>query len=154
MAISKDAILGDPVSAYTEGARVYHDANQTIASATNTILAFNSERFDTDTIHDTVTNNSRLTCKTAGKYLIIGSIKWQSTSAGNYRRTQIYLNGATSIAEANIGPENEWQITVSCIYDLAVNDYVEIRVIQDSGVSLTVNSVANSSPEFMIQRIG
>ena len=35
------------------GARVYHNANQSISNTTVTALAFNSERWDTDTIHDT-----------------------------------------------------------------------------------------------------
>ncbi|GAI09725.1 unnamed protein product, partial [marine sediment metagenome] len=37
---------------YTEGARVYHSASQTIPDAIGTYLAFDSERYDTDNIHD------------------------------------------------------------------------------------------------------
>ena len=56
------------VEGYTEGARVYNTGNLTITNATETALTYNSEHFDTDTIHDTGSNTSRLTCKTAGKY--------------------------------------------------------------------------------------
>ncbi|MBA7658568.1 hypothetical protein ES703_66527 [subsurface metagenome] len=37
---------------YWHGARVYHDADQAIPHATGTMLSFNSERWDTDAIHD------------------------------------------------------------------------------------------------------
>src|SRR5262245_40483526 len=63
-------------------ARAYHSANQSINSGTNTTLNFDSERFDSDTIHDNVTNNSRLTCKTAGKYLICCNVRWASNATG------------------------------------------------------------------------
>src|SRR6266576_1935140 len=58
--------------------RVFHNAAQSLTTGVATALAFNSERFDqagnvADTQHDTVTNNSRLTCRYAGVYLISGT---------------------------------------------------------------------------------
>jgi hypothetical protein len=141
---------------YTEGARVYHSVDQSIPNATVTVLAFDSERYDTDDIHDTVTNNSRLTCKTAGKYLIIGQVRFYANSTG-WRWVDIYLNGTTYIAafrlDANSASDHE--MVIASIYDLAVNDYVELRVVQTSGGSLSVLAPNNGiSPEFMMQRIG
>ena len=49
------------------GAHAYHNAAQSINTASETTLALNSERWDTDSIHDTAVNNSRLTCVTPGK---------------------------------------------------------------------------------------
>src|SRR5919108_3473294 len=59
--------------------RVFHNATQSITTATETALAFNSERWDTafgsaSTQHDTATNNSRLTAQYAGKYLVVGHV--------------------------------------------------------------------------------
>ena len=51
------------------GARVYNDANISIPDNTETAVTFNTEEWDTDTIHDPSTNPERLTAKTAGKYL-------------------------------------------------------------------------------------
>lgn len=136
-------------------ARAFHNANQSINNTTATTLAFNSERFDTDTIHDTATNNSRLTCKTAGKYLVFAHVQWAS-GAGTYRQTNLFLNGATNIAIV-IGPPSSGNVTyqhVSTVYDLAVNDYVEIIVQQDSGGALNVVASGNASPEFGMVRVG
>src|SRR5712671_3909345 len=59
--------------------RVFHNAAQSTTNITQTVLAFNSERYDqaagaAAAQHDTVTNNSRLTCLYAGIYKITGTI--------------------------------------------------------------------------------
>jgi Tfp pilus assembly protein FimT len=139
---------------FQPAARVFHNAAQSITSATTTAIAFNSERYDTDTIHDTVTNNSRLTCKTAGKYAITGQVEFASSATGN-RQLFLRLNGATTIAYKTQAAVNGLitNMDVSTQYDLAVNDYLEVLVWQDSGGSLNVNSSGNNSPEFMMARV-
>ena len=41
--------------------KVGHNSNQIIANGVNTTLNFDIEDYDTDTMHDTVTNNERIT---------------------------------------------------------------------------------------------
>lgn len=140
---------------FPAAARVYHNANQSIANATDTILAFNSERFDTDVIHDTVTNNSRLTCKTAGKYQITAGIGWAANATG-YRIVHILHNGSVKIASETApvvsATVNQFQ-NVTTFYDLAVNDYVEVQVEQTSTAALNVLVLANRSAEFMMVKV-
>jgi hypothetical protein len=147
-------LRGDGLWAAVSAARAMHNTSQAITTATLTALALNSERFDNDAIHDTATNNSRLTCKTAGKYQISGSIEWASNATGE-RHCYIRLNGATSIS-AIVSPAvatNVTAMSITTIYDLAVNDYVELAVYQTSGGNLNINSVGNSSPEFMMVKV-
>ena len=40
------------------------------------------------------------------------------------------------------------------IYELAVNDYVQMGVYQDSGGNLNLNAVGVYSPAFMMEYIG
>lgn len=137
---------------YTQGARVYHNTTQTVSSGTPLAVAFNSERYDTDTCHDNATNNSRLTATTAGKYLIVGNINWSSPVAGDL---DIRLNGSTYIAAHGItGSAQVVYNVVMTIWDMGAGDYVELMAIQSSGGSVTINSSASYSPEFMMQRIG
>jgi hypothetical protein len=140
--------------------RVFHNANQTLTTATNTALAFNSERFDqaggaSAAHHDTVTNNTRLTCLYAGVYQITGNIDWASGSTG-FRQLAIRLGGATFIAveerAASSGSVNRQNVTT--LYALAVNDYVELVATHTQGANLAVVSSANFSPEFMFVRVG
>lgn len=152
---TETGLAGGGAGGYTQGARVYNNANLSISNATQVALTFNTERYDTDTIHDTSSNTSRLTCKTAGKYLIIANAEFAANATG-VRGLYIRLNGATliGITHAQITSGDGAIFTVSTIYDLAVNDYVEVMAYQASGGSLNVMANANYSPEFMMQRIG
>jgi len=150
-AIMRDA---EHVAAHV-GARAYHDAAQVIPNTTHTALAFNSERYDTDTIHDLVTNNSRLTCKTAGKYLIGGCISFENIDDTRISELYIRFNGATIIAHAfrAVGATANVGQLVSCIYDLAVNDYVELVAYHSAGADRNLLAAANFSPEFWMTRL-
>ncbi|GAI27094.1 unnamed protein product, partial [marine sediment metagenome] len=140
---------------YSEGARVYNDADISINDNAPTELTFNRERYDTDTIHSTTVNPSRLTCMTAGKYLIVGQALFVANAAGR-RAFVIRLNGTTDIAayRAGLDSTNNVDVTITTVYDLATTDYVEFRVYQNSGVALAIVAAPNESPEFMMQRIG
>jgi hypothetical protein len=137
-------------------ARVFHSANQSTTSGVFLSVAFDSERFDTDTIHDTVTNNTRLTCKTAGKYLITASIEIAFNATGT-RIATLRLNGVTPLASMSVPAAATGSVptrlTPTTIYDLAVNDYVEVQAWQDSGGALNVSAAGNYSPEFMMVRV-
>ena len=137
------------------GAKAYHNTAQSINDSTLTALSLNSERWDTDTIHDNSTNNSRLTCKTAGKYLITGCVEWQDGGAGA-RVTWIRLNGATKIAEyvPSASTTVDLAATITTVYNMAVNDYVELIAYQDSGGALNVQNSPNGATEFMMVKVG
>lgn len=142
------------------GARAYNSAAISVSSGgAGTVLSLDSERYDTDAFHSTVTNTSRLTVPSGkgGKYRVTGNARFagEATATGE-RRLEILLNGTTVIAaaaETDIGTQAV-TLNVSCDYDLAVNDYVELRAFQDSGGALNVEAAGNLSPEFMIANFG
>lgn len=140
--------------AISAAAKVYHSVSQSIATTTPILLAFDTEKFDTDTIHDNVTNNSRLTCKTAGKYLITVSVNFAANSTG-YREVSIRLNGTSDIAKHRSNAIVDASVIgATTVYDLAVNDYVEVIVYQNSGGALNVNRLADYSPDFSMVKVG
>lgn len=145
-----DAAVGN-----VPGARVTHSANQSVLNGTATALNFNSERYDTDNIHSTSSNTSRLTCVTPGRYSISTNIRFDINATG-YRKVGILLNGATYIAfqtqPAVSGVETDISLTTQ--YQLVAGNYVEVWVQQNSGGALNVISGGNFSPEFMMSRIG
>jgi hypothetical protein len=145
---SGDLSLGGSIEqSITLGARVYHSANQNITNSTWTALNFDSERWDTDNIHNNTTNNTRLTATTAGKYIIIGNASFYNGNVNGEGRLR--LNGTTIIANYN----SARFINITTIYDLAVNDYVEFIVFQNTGSTQPVSSTANYTPEFMMVRL-
>jgi hypothetical protein len=138
-------------------ARVYHNAAQSIANATNTILAFNSERWDVGSCHDTVTNNSRLTAPAAGLYVMGANIAWDFSAAGTMRALHLKLNATTYIATDYAGPISATfgnNQNIACLYFLAKGDYVEVDVYQNSGGALNVAQNGNFTPEAFFARIG
>jgi len=134
--------------------RVYHSAAQAIATGTNTPLAFNSERYDTDSMHDTVTNNTRITFNTAGLYVVGGNVEFEP-ALGSYMQIGIRLNAANSIAWALITPTNVInKLNVSAVYKFAVGDRIELMVEHSHGSNRNVTRVDGYSPEFWATWIG
>jgi len=138
-----------------EGARVYNNANLAIPHNTWTVLTFNSERYDTNVIHDNAINNSRLTCKTAGKYLIIGHAQFAENATAN-RYFKIREGGDTDIVAFTINAQTGalTSCVLSTIYNLSLNEYVEFMVFQNCTAPLNILYSAQVTPEFMMQRIG
>ncbi len=142
-------------------ARVYNNAAISITNATETALTFNSERYDTDGIHDTGINTGRLTCQTAGKYHIYANLQFAQNTTG-VRYAYLRLNGTTKIAVQRmpndagvaINGVNAGSFCISTTYQLAAADYVEVVVYQNSTVALNVESDGNWSPEFGMDWIG
>jgi len=126
--------------------RVYHNVSQNIPNITWTILAFNSEKWDTDAMHDLVTNNERITCKVAGKYLCEGVARFSANATGA-RHVGIRKNGSWSDSAYAVLPavsDQPIRVLVSIVCELAVNDYITMSVYQNSGATLTTDYVANS----------
>ena len=153
--IAAGAAIADTKFSAFRSCRVFHNAAQSIANNTVTALAFNSERFDTDGMHDNAVNNSRITFVTAGTYLVSLSVSFATNAVGQ-RIYGIRLNGATTICQdihAAVST-NQDRTTVSTLYAFSAGDYVEAAVFQDSGAALNMESTGNLSPEFMAIRLG
>ena len=132
--------------------RVYHSANQSLTSGVAAVLAFGAERYDTDTLHDTAVNNSRITMVTPGKYRFGASVEYEANATG-VRLVHVLLNGTTAIAtetEAAAGAAAS-RLTISGEYAFAAGDYLQLQVYQDSGGALSVVSAGNYSPEFWVE---
>ena len=140
------------------GCRAYHNTTQTIAHVTSTNFSLNAERYDTDNNHDTSSNNSRLTCKTAGKYIIVGNIEY-GADIGDVRALEIYLNGETLIGYLTTNAYNlstagfPIRMVVASIWNLVVNDWVELRGYQNSGSTITIPASTGRECELAMQMI-
>jgi hypothetical protein len=138
--------------------RVYSTGTQSLTHDTSASVAFANERFDTDTMHDNVTNNSRITLTTAGVYIVTACVRFAARS--DYSRLTIGLrvNGTTSIGTTNDqSPTNTARdLSVTTIYKFAAADYVEVRVTQENGAAAAANieTVANQTNEFSAVWVG
>lgn len=150
------SVLHNSVAGYLHtqevGARVYHNTSQTVGNFGTVgvvALVFNSERWDTDSFHDTSSNTSRLTAPVSGYYLIGGHIQWDSNGTGA-RLLGVRVNGSTTIAFGTLHSRSDMTQSISTYYFLNASDFVELICIQDSGANRSVISSGNQSAEFWI----
>jgi len=134
--------------------RAYNNAAIDPATSSWVTLTFNSERFDTDTCHDTGSNTSRLTVPANGDglYLIGGTVQLGAfNDTGGLLGVRIILNGATVIAgDTDVRGGNQvYAFSISTLYSLSATDYVELQVYTTDDVNVELQ--ANYSPEFWFQ---
>lgn len=129
-----------PVSP-ASGCRAYRTTNQSITTATLTALSCDTEDYDTDGFHESVTHPSRLTAVKTGLHEVGCSIVWDSSTTGT-RALYVVKNGTTStrLAGNDKSASASGAQNISCTLNLTAGDYVEFYVVQDSGGS--VNLVA------------
>lgn len=127
--------------------QAYHNTTQAIATGTWTALTWNSENWDTDTIHDTSTNPTRFTTTTAGLYLAQINATWAANATG-LRGFGIRSDGSTflgSDVRLNHGAGSFVTISGAWIISLTGSQYVEFVGYQESGGSLNVSADAPAS---------
>ena len=128
--------------------RAYRDSDTSVSNQTNVTLQLNAERWDSDNMHSNSTNPSRITCVTAGQYLVGAHVQFPANTSGT-RELLIIINGVGIIAGMN-APGNseagfETSLTAMTSYVLSVGDYVEARVRQNSGGTLVIPGSGSGS---------
>lgn len=134
--------------------QAYHNANQSLATDDLSVLALNSERYDwsVTAMHDTVTNNSRITMPVDGVYIVTLTGAFAANAAGD-RAFYIRKNGREIIGGAERKPPSaafESAMTVVVQEAFRSGEYVQALAKQDSGGALNV-VVQRWSPVLTVQ---
>lgn len=131
--------------------RVYQTGTSALTGSWVT-CAFAAEDFDTDTMHDNSTNNSRITFTTAGKYCVGGVINIDGANGTDNIGTRVRLNGSTVIVQSKVGASGALSapqgVSVSTIYNFSASDYVELQ-----GNAPTLNSSGDAQTNFWAYKI-
>jgi len=147
MSFDENGVIGMPLQPAFSTWRTA--IGNTIASGVTSKVQFNGEHFDIGGHYDSVTNY-RFTAPVAGKYLFnthIGLYGFGSTNGGRIN-CYLYKNGSlwSDLQRVVVGAgtafnsvHGEATIGGSIIIDLAVSDYIEIFVYNNSGSTITVN---------------
>lgn len=120
--------------------------NQPISSSVTTILFFDRERFDTDSMHSEMTQTSRLVINTAGVYLISGWVIWSGNADGE-RRLNVKLNATNNIAQDERVALQDDPLThpFQAFWKFSAEDYLELEVHQNSGADLEITRMQMSA---------
>lgn len=126
---------------YRPRCAVYASAPLGFASAAVAVITFDTELYDSNSMHSTVSNTARITAPVAGTYLITGRCVWVANATGT-RTLQARLNGTTIIDDDSHegSAASSRALLVSRQYLLAASDYVELLGNQTSGGSLNTGS--------------
>jgi hypothetical protein len=143
---------GNVASAATPpAARVLLQSNQSVNNNQVTTVNWGFEDFDSADMHDNASNNSRITVPEDGIYLISAQVNWTAVDLGD-RLLVIYENGNTfpSLSHSDDGPDNT--SGVSGVLSLSAGDFVEVKVFQSSGSTVSISSSAQS--QFSVVKLG
>lgn len=134
---------------------------QSIANGgTGAALLFDVEDIDTDNGHSTVTNTSRYTGQTAGRFQLSGASHLAANVTGR-RGCWWRLNAADVAASMSLGPASAAfdMASVSRVRTIVLNgstDYVELVAYQESGGALltTVTSASGGQSSMSVRMVG
>lgn len=120
------------------------NAVQSIPATTATVITFATEDYDTDDMHSTSVNTSRITVNTSGVYTVTGFIL-SAPSAAAFNYVYIYKNGTalpanTGIVAGTKDGGNAIITQITCTLSLAVNDYIELAFYHNNAGAINVTA--------------
>lgn len=124
-------------------ARLSHSTTQSLTSGADTALAWDSEADDSAALHDTSTNNSRITIPTGegGWWLFSAAVEFTAHASGE-RKLSLRVGGSSDYAYEAVGAaaSGVTRLGVTAHLALAAGQYVEVIAAQNSGGALTVTT--------------
>jgi len=123
------AFLGSPPACSVKAA-----VSQSVPNATHTALIAPTENFDTDTMHSTVTNTSRITATTAGRYLVSATLVFGSNATG-IRILSFFVDATTSyeMVAVNTNTGGNTTLSGSRAFALTAGQFIEVRGFHTAG---------------------
>lgn len=130
-----------PAAGAVYGARVYRSDALSVSHLSTTAIAFDAETFDSNSMHDTVTNNSRIVLNKVGKWRISWQVVYAANATGS-RAAYILLNGSTVVSDRDTnnagGAILSYVNGSDVVVASAITDYIEVIPYQNSGGSLAL----------------
>lgn len=134
--------------------QAHQTTGQSIPNNTQTAVTLDTEDFDTDSMHSTSVNTSRITCVTDGLYEVSGQIPYTANATGT-REIRLAKNGVTLIAGGRIlFPAPATCVPLPTIFvQLVAGDYLEIMALQVSTAALTLSATNGLFPYLRVKRV-
>lgn len=140
--------------------RLFSTVTTSLPNNATVVVTFDSERYDTDGMHSTSVNPSRITVNTAGLYIVTAHVAFSSDTDYTRLLVDILANGATAIARhslENPGADSNLRgFSVATVWKASATNYFEVRCLQvNTGAGTeTVDVLGAISPEFSATWIG
>ena len=133
-------------------ATVFAPNSLSITSGTDTAVLWDVEEEPSGGAHSITTNPDRYTAPLGGVYAISAKYQFSTSSGGTYRQVKICVNG-TVVVRAMQPPQPSYQTDVEVYTEkrLAVGDYIQVKVRQDTGGNLTGDSGSDGGPRWTVR---
>jgi hypothetical protein len=144
------SIAGSVIKSTALGCRVYNSNVQTIFDTTTTILNFSAEQWDTDTCWAAGADSNKLFAKHAGYYIIAGNVSWEGSVTGRRNFAILDKNGNNLVAFSTWPGDATLchQFAMTGMFYMAVNDYVQFQVWQNSGGALDIQARTTANQNY------
>jgi hypothetical protein len=135
----------------------FHNTTQSIANITWATVQLNSEDMDVGGMHDTVTNNERVTVPAGGGglYLMTGKVTFGVGSVG-VRAAMVRLNDTTALMQLGTAPAgvgDSVTVTFSHVGVLAAGDFITLQAYQASGGALNIGNASTRENQNQLQLV-
>lgn len=133
-----------PATTSFSGVSLVKSAAQSISNATDTAITFNTEDYDTDGYHSTVSNTDRITIPAGktGYFLVSSRVAFAGNGTG-VRSVTVRKNGTTGVIGADMNNQSASASAVlindRVIYAVA-GDYFHLNAYQTSGGALNTDN--------------
>ena len=130
------------------GCKAVRSTVQSIPNSADTVISFtDADEFDTDSMHDTSTNPSRITVPTGmtGVWRITATTSWAAHSNATPRTAELKKNGSAVSRYLAGDRRTSFASTAGfggfdAVLSLTAADYIELVVSQDAGASVNVQA--------------
>lgn len=128
----------------TDGSRIpicvlVQTTQQTIPNTSTTPITWDTEQIDTDNMHSTTTNPTRITAQTAGWYEVSAVVPTVTAPSSGKLGVGLTLNGEMVLGSAAQTPFASQPIAVpipGAVLYMGSGDYLELWAYQNSGSSV------------------
>lgn len=139
---------------YCTGCFVYSNASQLFTSGFFDTMLFEKELFDGDNLHDNATNNSRITIKESGFYLIYAQVETDNKS-GDSCQFRVAINTGTNRfidgTGGDLGGGGDCAFVVCAVRQLQANTYLEAQFFSAIVGGNTI--LTNAPPMFGVYKM-
>jgi hypothetical protein len=128
------------------GCLAYNAADLTTKNYTaETSVTWDSEAYDTDAIHSTSSNTSRMTVPSGvTKVRLAGVLALALVTSPEYNRVRIFKNGAAliggAVASQTYGAAAPGASVTTPVLSVTAGDYFELMYLQQADTSITVQA--------------
>lgn len=123
-----------------------------VTSSSPTVVAYDTELFDTNNNFDITTNKGRYTAPVSGFYVFVGAFN-DTTSTSTLRYAAIYVNGSPKLnGDVSTTTAANNVMVVHGLLQLTAGDYVEIYATAGAGSTGGIGQTATYFQGFLQSR--